>query len=59
MLEMDMGIQEADLHPVAKQPGHYATTDSSLSMAGQWQITLLVRRTSFDEVKTSFTSTFH
>jgi copper transport protein len=59
MLEMDMGVQEADLHPLVKQPGHYATTDSSLSMAGQWQLTLLVRRTGFDEVNLSWTSTFH
>jgi copper transport protein len=59
MLEMEMGVQEADLHPVVKQPGHYATTDSSLSMAGQWQLTLLVRRRGFDEVNISWTSTFH
>jgi len=54
MLDMDMGIQEADLQPIANKPGHYATTDSSLSMSGHWQITLLVRRTGFDDVKTSF-----
>jgi copper transport protein len=54
MLDMAMGIQEVSLQPVARQPGHYAATNSVLSMAGHWRITLIIRRAGFDESQVSF-----
>ncbi|QBD78552.1 hypothetical protein EPA93_22170 [Ktedonosporobacter rubrisoli] len=54
MLDMDMGVQEVDFKPIANKPGYYSATDSVLSMAGDWQISVLVRRTGFDDVKDSF-----
>jgi copper transport protein len=59
MLDMAMGVQEAHLQPVANQPGYYTAVGSDLSMAGLWQITLVIRRTGFDDVQISFSSTFH
>jgi copper transport protein len=51
MLDMDMGVQEVELQPLAGRPGYYGTRASVLSMAGSWQITLIVRRTGFDDVR--------
>lgn len=58
MLDMDMGIQEENLQPTAHQPGDYAAAGSDLSMAGNWKITLIVRRAGFDDVQTSFHANF-
>ena len=58
MLDMDMGVQEEQLQPVANHPGYYSTTSSDLSMAGHWQIKLVVRRAGFDDVQTSFPASF-
>lgn len=58
MLDMDMGVQEEELQPAANQPGNYTAIGSDLSMAGHWKITLIIRRTGFDDVKTSFSASF-
>jgi copper transport protein len=58
MLDMDMGIQEEQLHPIAGRPGDYTATGSELSMAGNWGITLVVRRAGFDDAQTSFRANF-
>lgn len=54
MLDMQMGIQEVALQPVAGQAGHYTAGSSALSMAGLWRITLLIRRAGFDDSQVSF-----
>jgi copper transport protein len=51
MEEMDMGVQQVPLEPVAGRPGFYTTTESVLSMAGTWHMRLLVRRDGFDDVR--------
>lgn len=58
MLDMDMGIQEEQLHPTAGRPGDYTATGSELSMAGNWGITLVVRRAGFDDAQISFRANF-
>ena len=58
MLDMAMGVQEEYLQPAANKPGYYTATGNDLSMAGQWQITLVVRRTGFDDVQISFSYSF-
>lgn len=58
MLDMAMGIQEEQLHPTTGRPGDYTATDSDLSMAGNWRITLVVRRAGFDDVQNSFQANF-
>ncbi|GHO43176.1 copper resistance CopC/CopD family protein [Ktedonospora formicarum] len=54
MLDMEMGVQEITLKPVTGKPGLYSATESVLSMAGDWQMTILVRRAGFDDARTSF-----
>ena len=58
ILNMNMGVQEEQLHPAAGQPGDYTATGSDLSMAGNWRITLIVRRAGFDDAQTSFQANF-
>ena len=58
MLDMAMGVQEERLQPVPNQPGYYTTVGSDLSMAGRWQVTLVIRRTGFDDIQISFSSPF-
>jgi copper transport protein len=50
MLDMDMGEQVLPLTPVANRPGYYRASDASLSMTGNWEIDLLVRRSGYDDV---------
>ncbi|HLG75270.1 MAG TPA: copper resistance protein CopC [Ktedonobacteraceae bacterium] len=57
MLDMDMGEQELRLDPVKNSPGHYHTTDDTLSMAGHWQLFLLVRRPGFEDARVSLSYT--
>jgi copper transport protein len=57
MLDMDMGEQQLRLDPVKNSPGHYHAIDDTLSMAGRWQVVLLVRRPGFEDVRTSLTYT--
>ena len=57
MLDMDMGEQELRLDPVQNNPGHYHAIADTLSMAGHWQIFLLVRRPGFEDVRISLTYT--
>ncbi|EFH86568.1 copper resistance protein CopC [Ktedonobacter racemifer DSM 44963] len=59
MLDMEMGVQELVLQPVAGKPGLYSSTDSILSMGGDWQIAILVRRPGMDDVRTSFKIVVH
>ena len=58
MLDMTMGVQEAYLEPAANRPGYYTTRSSDLSMAGLWQVILIIRRAGFDDIRTSFSSKF-
>jgi hypothetical protein len=51
MEDMDMGIEVLDFTPVRNTPGYYGATASILSMAGHWQINLIVRRAGFDDAK--------
>lgn len=54
MLDMQMGTQEEPLQPVAGTPGRYSGATGDLSMPGHWRITLLVRRTGFDDASATF-----
>lgn len=51
MLDMDMGVQDVQLQPVAGTPGRYSGTANVVSMSGHWRILLLVRRTGYDDVR--------
>jgi copper transport protein len=51
MEDMDMGIEVLDFTPARNTPGYYGATASILSMAGRWQIDLIVRRAGFDDAK--------
>ncbi len=51
MEDMDMGIEVLDFSPIKNTPGYYGATASILSMAGHWQIDLIVRRAGFDDAK--------
>ena len=54
MEDMDMGVQVLDLPPVPQKPGLYSTVSSVQAMAGHWKTTLLIRRTGYEDAKTSF-----
>ncbi|MBE3559436.1 MAG: CopD family protein [Ktedonobacteraceae bacterium] len=54
MLDMDMGVQEVNLQPVAGKPGYYSTATPVLSMTGDWRLALLVRRPGFDDAMTEW-----
>ncbi|MBO0783829.1 MAG: CopD family protein, partial [Ktedonobacteraceae bacterium] len=49
MLDMDMGVQDVPLQPVASTPGRYSGTASVLGMSGHWSISLLVQRSGYDD----------
>lgn len=49
-VEMDMGIEEVELKPFLTKPGRYSLTGNALSMTGNWNVTLLVRRPNADDV---------
>ncbi|GCE19094.1 hypothetical protein KDK_28940 [Dictyobacter kobayashii] len=55
MLEMDMGLQKMVLKPVKNSPGHYRTTSTALSMAGNWELTLLIQHAGTKDIKKTFT----
>ncbi|WP_151756020.1 CopD family protein [Dictyobacter vulcani] len=55
MLDMDMGIEQIELQPVPGHNGLYTTYSEVLSMAGHWQMTLLVRRSGFADIKKNIT----
>jgi copper transport protein len=48
MLDMDMGAREVEVQPVTS--GRYEARGGYLSMAGQWQAEVAVRRTNVEEV---------
>lgn len=54
MLDMQMGTQETPLQPVSGTPGRYSGATGDLSMPGHWRITLLVRRTGYDDASATF-----
>jgi len=49
-LTMEMGVQELELKPVVGKPGRYTATGSLLSMTGDWQIELILRRPGLDDL---------
>jgi hypothetical protein len=53
MLDMEMGVQDLGLDPVVNKPGHYATNGYALSMNGNWEIDLIVRRAGSNDVTCS------
>lgn len=52
MVEMDMGVNEL----LAEAQGNtlFVTTGSPLSMVGDWQVRVLVRRANADDVEADF-----
>jgi copper transport protein len=52
MVDMDMGVQELELKPVPNLPGHYQKQGYILSMSGQWQAELIVRRDGKEDART-------
>ncbi|GCE49009.1 copper-binding protein [Thermosporothrix hazakensis] len=54
MLDMDMGVLDVKLEPVAETPGLYRATDNVISMSGDWQATLIIMRPDVDDVRASF-----
>ncbi|MBI4498507.1 MAG: copper resistance protein CopC [Chloroflexi bacterium] len=52
MLDHDMGVQEVPT--AATAPGSYAAQGSFLSMVGNWQAEVLVRRAGFDDARAVF-----
>jgi mono/diheme cytochrome c family protein len=49
MLTMDMGESEA--FATSQGDGHYVTQGGNMAMPGQWQVTVLVRRSGQDDVR--------
>jgi copper transport protein len=53
MLTMDMGSTTVDVAPEGE--GRYVAPESWLSMVGNWRVTVVVRRSDADDLKTDFT----
>lgn len=51
MLDMEMGVQDVQLQPVASTPGRYSGTASVVGMSGHWRILLLIQRNGYDDVR--------
>ncbi|GCE16134.1 copper transport protein YcnJ [Tengunoibacter tsumagoiensis] len=51
MLDMAMGVEDMTLVPVAGKAGYYSASGTNLSMAGHWQVDLIVRRPAHDVAK--------
>ncbi len=51
MLDMDMGVQVLQFAPIGGRAGEYTATTDSLSMSGNWEMDLIVRRADFADVK--------
>ncbi len=53
MPTMDMG--ESELVAASQGNGHYVTQGGAMAMAGNWQVTVLVRRSGRDDVRANLT----